>query len=70
MQALRKANGARSHALAWLGAIGRYERLALSLRKAAKRRLDEIDHDLGWMPIRDLEPKSARIKALRKQGAA
>jgi pantothenate synthetase len=30
-----------------LCAIGRYERLALSRRKAAKRRLDEIDEGLG-----------------------
>jgi len=30
-----------------LCAIGRYERLALGRRKAAKRRLDEIDDGLG-----------------------
>ena len=34
-------------ALTRLCAIGRYERLALSLRKAAKRRLDEIGGGLG-----------------------
>jgi hypothetical protein len=34
-------------ALRGLCAIGRYERLALSRRKAAKWRLDEIDDDLG-----------------------
>jgi hypothetical protein len=33
--------------LAGLCAIGRYERLALSRRKAARRRLDEIDGGLG-----------------------
>ena len=33
--------------LARLCAIGRYERLALSLRKAAKRRLDEIGGGVG-----------------------
>ena len=33
--------------LARLGAIGRYERLALSRRKAAKRRLDEIGGGVG-----------------------
>jgi hypothetical protein len=34
-------------ALARLCAIGRYERLALSLRKAARRRLDGTDQGLG-----------------------
>jgi hypothetical protein len=34
-------------ALRDLCALGRYERLALSLRKAAKRRLDEIGGGLG-----------------------
>ena len=34
-------------ALTGLCALGRYERLALSLRKAAKRRLDEIEDGLG-----------------------
>jgi hypothetical protein len=33
--------------LTGLCAIGRYERLALSWRKAAKRRLDEIEDGLG-----------------------
>ena len=33
--------------LTGLCAIGRYERLALSRRKAAKRRLDEIDDGVG-----------------------
>jgi hypothetical protein len=34
-------------ALTGLCALGRYERLALSRRKAAKRRLDEIEDGLG-----------------------
>jgi|SRR6185437_6543247 len=47
-------------ALRGLCAIGRYERLALSLRKAAKRRLDEIGGGSGEF----------RINALRKPGSA
>jgi pantothenate synthetase len=51
-------------ALTRLCAIGRYERLALSLRKAAKRRLDEID----WR--RRVRPYRVRIKPLRKPESA